>query len=129
MINNTITIYGRLTRDPEYTPANGEKKQFCKFSVAVNRSRGDDPDYFDCIVFDRRADVIREYFSKGKEIRVQGRHQCEKYTDKNGNKRSRWTLFVDDFGFCGSRTDNITAGADALSKTDGFEEVENDIPF
>lgn len=129
MIDNIFIIKGRLTRDPDYTPANGEKKQYCKFSVAVSRHRGDEADFVDCIIFGKRADVIREFFSKGKEIRVIGSHQCEKYTDKNGNTRKHWTLFVDDFGFSGSKSDNITGGSDALSGANGFEEVEADIPF
>lgn len=129
MIDNIFIIKGRLTRDPDYTPANGDKKQYCKFSVAVNRDYGDDADFVECIAFGKRADAIREYFHKGKEIRVLGSHRSEKYTDKDGKTRKYWKMFVEEFGFSGSRSDNTTADSVARSIHDSFEQVEQDVPF
>lgn len=143
MGDNLMIIYGRLTRDPEYVAADGDKSQYARFTVAVNRSRGDVADFVDCVAFGRRADVIREYFVKGKEIRVQGRHECDPYTGRDGNKRYPWTLKVDDFGFCGSKGDGSgqnrnkadqdplawANGTEPAPDHDSFERAEEDIPF
>ena len=140
MSDSFSIIYGRLTRDPEYIPAAGDKSQYVKFTVAVNRSYGDAADFWDCIMFGKRADIIREYFTKGKEIRVVGRHECDPYTGRDGNKRYPWTLKVDDFGFCGSKKDGAgnandrdplawANAADQGAAADSFEQSEEDIPF
>lgn len=129
MIDNFCSLYGRLVRDPEYTEANGDKKQYAKFRIAVNRTRGDDADFIDCIVFGKRADVIREWFSKGQGIRVIGAVRIEKYTDKNGNNREKLTIMVDDFGFDGSKSNKSGRDPVPRSGADSFEEVEKDVPF
>lgn len=136
MINpNSVYVgYGRLAFDPEYTPANGDKPQYVKFRIAINRSRGSDADFYDCVAFRQKADIIREYFKKGKEIRIVATPQVDKYTDKNGNKRERVSLIVEEFGFCGSKSDSTGNGSNPLawasgSGADSFEQVEEDVPF
>lgn len=133
MSTSKSIIHGRLTRDPEFTPANADKNQYCKFTVAVNRSYGDSADFWDCVAFGRRAEVINKYFSRGSEIIVIGRHECDPYTTKDGTKRYPWTLKVDDFDFCGSgnganKEQPEPAVIDGV-ESDSFENVEDDIPW
>lgn len=123
---NNIQIVGRLTRDPEYTPKNGDKSQYCRFSVAVDNRFGDSTTFFDCIVFGIQADNVDKYLFKGRQVAVRGRHeQGDPYTDKNGNKRRSWTLRADEVEFLGSRNDG--APKDSVAET--FEEIEEDVPF
>lgn len=130
MSDSITIIYGRLTRRPEYVAATGDKKQYARFTVAVNRSYGDAADFYDCIAFGRTADIIDNYFDKGKEIRVQGRHECEPYTAKDGSKRYPWTLKVDSIGFCGSKSSgSATNQNQGEPLPEGFDNVEEDIPF
>lgn len=129
MSDNLIVLYGRFTRDPEYTPAQGDKSQYAKFTVAVNRTRGSEADFFDCIVFGKRADVIREFFTKGKEIRIQGRHECDPYLGRDGKRRYPWTVKVDDFGFCGSKDKASGQDVPQPDAQEAFKEAEEDIPF
>lgn len=131
MSDNFMLIYGRLTRKPEFTPANGDRKQYAKFTVAVNRSYGDQADFVDCIAFGRTADVIDKYFDKGKEIRVQGRHECDKYVAKDGTNRYPWTLKVESIGFCGSRQSGSSSGTSPNPEPapENYVNVDEDIPF
>ena len=125
---NVIAIKGRLTRDPEislFKNSKGENSTACRFVVAVDRRYGDDADFFSCSIFGKRAEVIDKYFSKGSEIACQGRMEQNRYKDKDGNDRIAWNLMVDDFNFCGKKSDNSSSEP----KPDGFEQVEEDVPF
>ena len=134
---NTHIIHGRLVRDPEYTAhATDESKDRTKFTVAVDRSFGDEADFIDCIVFGKRAKVIDKFYHKGKEILVQGEGRTGSYTDKNGVKRKTYTIVVGQFDFCGSRdsaSDQTVAKMEAEAKSilmpDSMQEQEEDIPF
>ena len=123
---NIHMIHGRLVRDPELTKGNEDKNSRCNFTVAVDRRYGDETDFFDCVVFGKRAEVIEKYFGKGSEIIVSGEGQIRSYDDKNGVRRKAYSILVADFNFCGSRNDgngSNTAPAPADTKLD------EDIPF
>lgn len=125
---NVIAIKGRLTRDPElssFKNSNGDNRAVCRFSVAVNRDYGDDADFFNCSIFGKRAEVIDKYFAKGSEIVCQGRMEQNKYKDKDDNDRTTWNLIVRDFDFCGKKSDSDSNEP----KADGFEQIEEDVPF
>lgn len=129
---NIKVIHGRLTRDPELTKGEEKKNDRVKFTVATDRRYGDETDFHDCILFGARAEVIHKFFHKGSEIVLYGEDQQNKYTDKNGNKRTSWTVKVEDFDFCGSKSNGSdtqqTAPADEPNP-EGFEEIEEEIPF
>ena len=122
---NIHFIHGRLVRDPELTPrANSESSDRCNFTVATDRKYGDEADFYDCVMFGKRAGVIDKYFSKGSEIVVVGEGQIRSYTDKNGNKRKSYSVVVSDFDFCGgSKKQNETDSGDS------WEQFDEDNPF
>lgn len=98
---NSITIHGRLTKDPEVTvTATGSK--VCKISVAVNRIfKQEETDFFDCTAWNKTADFLEQYFRKGREILVRGEMQSRVWEDSNGNKRKAWEVNIDEIDFCG----------------------------
>lgn len=102
---NTITISGRIVKDPEYfESANKETGGTrCKFTVAVNRARfkADQPikaDFFYVVAWGKKAEVIAKYFHKGDPIYLWGEMQSSKYT-KNGVPREGWEIDMEDFRF------------------------------
>lgn len=100
---NTITIHGRLTRDPEIKFYNDEKA-VCNIAVAVNRAYKDKDgnvvtDFFNCVSYNKQAEILDKYFKKGDGISIQGEMQNSRYTDKEGNKRDRWQIRIDKFDF------------------------------
>ena len=120
---NNHTIHGRLVRDPELTPRkNSDSSDRVNFTVAVDRRFGDETDFFDCVAFGKTAEVIDKYFGKGKEIIVSGEGQLHSYTDKNGVKRKSYSIFVQGFDFCGSKSDNKKSG-------DSWDKFDEDNPF
>ena len=85
---NSVALIGRLGKDPEmqYTP---EGKAVTRFSIAVNRFGRDDPDWFDCVCFDRVAETVAEHMTKGQQVGVSGRLQQDKWQTDGGENRSR----------------------------------------
>ena len=134
---NDHKIHGRLVRDPEYTPRrNSDSSDRCNFTVAVDRRFGDQTDFFDCVAFGTRAEVINKYFTKGMEIIVWGEGHYNSYTDRNGVKRKAYSIFVENFDFCGSKNDNAGRSDSSTNgqyrqqeSADAFRQQEEDIPF
>lgn len=124
---NKHIIHGRLTRDPEFIQGEEESKNRAKFTVAVDRSYGDEADFIDCIVFGRRAAVVDKWYHKGKEILVEGEGRTGSYTDKNGVKRKTYTIVVGQFDFCGSGSDQKQDGD--VKNYDSWDQLEKDNPF
>lgn len=127
-------IIGRLGRDPEYTPAQGDKSQYAKFVVAVDNEFGDLTSWFDCIVFGKTADNVDKYLSKGRQVAIKGRHeQGEPYQDKNGNNRRSWTLRVERIKFLSDSSSlaakDGAAPASVPDLPDTWEQAEDDNPF
>ena len=134
---NIKFIHGRLTRDPELTRGSDQSHDRVNFTVATDRRFGDETDFHDCVMFGKRAAVIDKYFSKGSEIVLFGEDQQRNYTDRNGVKRTSWSIMVAEFEFCGSKktVSEDTAKAiesiarEALNVPDSMEQAESDIPF
>lgn len=131
-MNNT-TIIGRLTRDPVYTEAQGDKKQRVNFTVACDNRHGTGASFYDCVSFGKQADVIDKWTHKGKMVAVRGTfEQGEPYTDKNGNTRRSWSLWVEECKFLDGRRDENGAqlkDPDPADIPDSFESLDDDIPF
>ena len=101
-------ITGNLTRDPELrTTPNGAS--VCSFSVAVNRvykdSNGEqkeDVSFIDCSAWGRLGEMINQYARKGSGVLVSGRLDQRSFEGKDGTRRSRVEIVVEDFNFAGS---------------------------
>ena len=128
---NIIAIKGRLVRDPEIRQTQSGVS-VTNITVAVDRSYSaggeKQTDFFDCVFWRQGAEFVSKYFSKGKEIIVQGEMQSRKWTDKDGNNRISWEIQNAHAEFCGGKSDN-SAPAEPVSDFDGIENSTDDLPF
>lgn len=84
---NEVVLIGRLATTPEvaYTPQN--QKAYCRFTLAVNRIRKEDPaDFIRIIVWGTQAENCARYLSKGRLAAIQGRITTGSYFNKNQEK-------------------------------------------
>lgn len=101
---NTITIMGRLTRDPELRRT-GSGIAVASFSVAVdrdwpNKETGEkETDFIDCVAWRQTGEFVSKYFSKGSMIVVSGRLQIRPWVDKDGNKRKTAEIVAENVYF------------------------------
>lgn len=99
---NKIILAGRLTRPAELKVGNSGL-EYCKFTVAVDRSRTKDnekkTDFFDCTAFGKTGAFVEKYFAKGDGIEIVGRMESDKYTDKDNKTRTAWGVTVEEVHF------------------------------
>ena len=108
---NKFMVSGRMTADPEIQTA-GESR-YCKFSIACDRPKrkGEDKpetDFFDCIAWNRNADVIVDWFGKGDMVTLVGAVHINRY-EKDGQKRSSTEVKVEEIHFSGGKKKQDTA--------------------
>lgn len=138
-INRTV-ITGNLTRDPELRRTQAGMP-ILSFSVAVNDRRKnpqtgeweDHPNYVDCTMFGKRAEAIAEYLTKGSKVGVDGKLRFSTW-ERDGHKRSKLEVVVDEIEFLSRRKDNAKKGNDPVPTPDvppmiDSSVYDDDIPF
>lgn len=125
---NKVFLSGNLTRDPEvrYTQ-NG--KPYARCGIAVNRPFSKDTvDFFNLVAFDKTADFIGKYFSKGSRILIEGRLQTSTYKNKQGVDVSATDIMIDNVEFAGGKREDKPA-TNAPPKNNASPPQRNDYGF
>lgn len=155
MYLNKVLLYGNLTKDPEMK-ALPSGIAVANLSLATNRTWKDKEgrkqeavEYHNVVVFGKQAELIGQYMKKGNPLYIDGRIQTRSWDDKDGVKKYRTEIIVENFQFgpkamgtggasSGSSTFSKPASSStsAPSKNDGAEieypeeEINvEDIPF
>jgi single-strand DNA-binding protein len=121
---NRVILGGNLTRDPEvrYLP---KGTALARFGIAINRSyttetgeKKDEATFVDIEAFGRSAEMIGQYFKKGRPILIEGRLRLDQWEDKNTHqKQSRLRVVLDSFTFVDSKgTDASSTGVPAPAR-------------
>tara|TARA_R110002110_G_scaffold182350_1_gene388685 strand:+ start:144 stop:527 length:384 start_codon:yes stop_codon:yes gene_type:complete len=122
----TITMTGRLTRDPETTQT--QKSSVVKFAMAVNGFKKEDVSFFDCEAWGKVGEIVQQYCQKGKQIAIGGTIRIDRWQDKDGNNRSKPIVNVRDMTLLGSKEDS--AQAPKPQQQQQKAEISNDeLPF
>lgn len=131
MINKAI-LMGRLTRDPELRRTDSGKA-VCNFTVAINNGYGEKQkaDFVSCVAWNKTAEFVDKYFTKGRMIIVVGRIQTRTWEDRDGKKNYVTEVVASEVAFGESKKD---AGGGAAGNTsadsDEFTLIDSDdIPF
>lgn len=104
---NKIVLIGRLTKDPELNFAAGTGTAVTRFTLAVTRPfKKDETDFINCIAFNKRAEAIAQYLTKGRQLAVTGSIRTGSYDAKDGTKRYTTDIVVDSFEFIGQGNNN-----------------------
>ena len=120
---NLVILLGRMTRDPELRYTSGGKA-YTNFTLAVQKTK-DEAEFIDCIVWEKTAETIAEYFRKGNRILIQGRLSVSSY-EQNGEKRKSTKVQVFSFEF----VDNKNSGNSQNNNRNNYEDDEDEsFPF
>lgn len=103
MLNHAV-VQGRLVADPELRNTQSGVS-LCSFRVAWSEKYKETETklFLSCTAWRGTGDMISKYFSKGKEIVVEGKLSTREWTDKDGNKRSGVEMTVEHAHFCGPK--------------------------
>ena len=101
---NEIILQGRLTDNVELKTTNGGKS-VASFSLAVERDFSTDgeknTDFINIVAWNKTAEFIAKYFTKGKQMIVRGSLQVRKYQTQNGENRYATEVLAEKAYFCG----------------------------
>ncbi len=115
---NKAIILGNSTRDVEvrYSPSGAA---VANLSIATNRKWKDktsgemteETEFHRVTLYNRLAEVARDYLPKGKPVYIEGRIQTRKWQDKEG--KDRWTTEIigESLQLLGGREDGQSAPA------------------
>src|SRR5690606_11433204 len=103
---NTVALIGRLGGDPQlrYTP-NGTAVANASLAVP-RRGNREETDWFDLTFWGKTAELAANHLTKGRQVGNSGRLQQER-CEKDGEKRSRVVVVVEEITFVGPRPDSV----------------------
>ena len=131
---NKVILLWNVGRDPEirYMP---DGKAVANFSLATSETwkdkttgeKKESTEWHRIDVFDKTAEVVRDYVTKGKQLYIEGSLRTEEWTDKDGIKRKTTTIRV-----AGPNSRVVLLGSKGDSpapKQEGFQASDDDVPF
>lgn len=128
---NRVILIGRLTRDPEvrYTQM---QTAVARFTVAVNRQVSKESgqpaaDFIEVTAFGKTAELIERFFTRGKQIALEGRIRNNRYEDKHGNMVYTYQVIAERIEFVGSKGMEEKQSDDLIPE--GFSAMDEEMPF
>lgn len=124
---NSVTLIGRLTKDPEIKQFQSGK-MVANFDIAVDRRRNKETDFLPISAWDKLAEICSQYLTKGKLVCVQGRLQTRTY-EKDGQKRKAFEILCHDMQMLSSSDGERKQSRSKQSDGYGDDVSLEDIPF
>jgi len=127
---NSISITGRLGRDPEQRFTSGGKA-VANFSIAVDYGFGDKKitSWIPVVCWEKTAELAQQYLAKGSQVGVEGRLQSRSYEDRNGNKNTVLEVIASRLEFFSKAEKKNSSQSEQDFDGPAPEIADEDIPF
>lgn len=142
---NKVIILGNLGNDPEIK-ATAAGKAVANFSIATSEKWKDKQtgqqqektEWHRVVVFDRLAEIVRDYVKKGSKVYVEGKLQTRKWADKDGKERYTTEIVAHELQMLDSKEPKQPAKQAPKGKNQAMESglyapaddfINEDIPF
>ena len=124
-------LVGNLVADPERKETK-DGKEIASFTVAVNRysskSEEGDASFIDVVSFGKPAEFANKYFTKGKLVYIDGYIRQNRWTNSEGQKRSKIEVVAEKLQFISTgKRDNQESHGEPGNQ--GDHGPEGDVPF
>jgi single-strand DNA-binding protein len=144
---NKVILVGNVGKDPEIKVAgSGASSATCSLATSdrTKDQQGnwtDRTEWHSLVAFQRTAEIIRDYVKKGSKLYIEGRIQTRSWDDKDGQKKYRTEIIVNDLVLLSGRGEGESAGSSRVSSYDqrqpaapddlvqSTEITDDDIPF
>lgn len=89
-VTNHVSILGRLTKDVEINKTTSGKS-VASFCIALDNGKDrngnqNNPDYIDCVIWDKNADNLARYAHKGNLVAIDGELKTRSYQKQDGTR-------------------------------------------
>lgn len=129
---NKVWLTGRIANDLEIR-ATSTGKSICEFRIATNRPTNRDgervADFINCRVWNKSAENLEKYQTKGNLIAVVGRLQVDKYTDKEGKNRYNTYVLVEDLEYLERKKENNQEEVKEIENFNTTTEVQQQFDY
>jgi len=131
---NRIILLGRLVKDPD-VKVTTSGKTVCTFTLAVDRPfSGKDgkreADFINIQTWNKTAELIGNYVSKGQRLLVDGRLQIRSYDGKDGQKHYATEVIADRVEFIERKEKSAQkAESEAMEGFGSEVQFDEEIPF
>ena len=131
---NKIILLGRLVKNPD-VKVTTSGKTVCTFTLAVDRPfSGKDgkreADFINIQTWNKTAELIGNYVSKGQRLLVDGRLQIRSYDGKDGNKHYVTEVIADRVEFIERKEKSAQkAESEAMEGFGSEVQFDEEIPF
>ena len=120
---NKVFLLGRLGKDPEMRATAGGMT-IANFTLATSDRQKDaqgnwqdHTEWHNLVAFQRTAEIVRDYCKKGSQIFVEGKIQTRSWEDKEGQKKYRTEILVNELSLLDSKGSGEGGGSYAKSNT------------
>ena len=132
---NKVIIMGRLTKGVDLRTTSGGHSVI-DLGIAVNERRQgangewvDVTQFVDVTFWNRKAEVIAQYFKQGSPILIEGALQLDRW-EKDGKNFSKLKVRGTDFSFVGDKTGTAIGNVDVKAEPELVDATAgDDIPF
>lgn len=132
---NRVELIGRTTADPEVRYTSATNTAIATFTVAINRpTKEKHTDFIRVKVIGKPAETCEKYLKKGRLVGIEGSIETGDY-ESNGKKvyftnvlASR-VEFIDWGEKTAERAQKDPQNANESEQIDGFEAIDEDVPF
>jgi single-strand DNA-binding protein len=127
---NKCEFIGRLGKDPE-TLVSQSGIKVTKFSICVNEKRKDTETsmWLDIVAFDKLAELVAQYCSKGMKVLVDGRLQKRTFERKDGSKGLAVEILADGVTFLEKKSESGPVPGGSSTPAPSQPSEEDDLPF
>jgi single-strand DNA-binding protein len=144
---NKVILVGNVGKDPEIKVA-GSGASIATFSLATSDRTKDQQgnwtdrtEWHSLVAFQRTAEIVRDYVKKGAKLYIEGRIQTRSWDDKDGQKKYRTEIIVNDLVLLSGRGEGESGGYSRSNSYDqrqpaaaddlvqSTEITDDDIPF
>ena len=138
MVDNTVTIVGTVTMDPEMRKTGtgmsvlnlnfaGPKKR--RFVDGQWENVDDDPQYFTGVVFGQQAENVEKSITRGMRVIIVGKLNYSSWEDReSGATRSKIEIIIDEIGpalkWATTNVNSDSTGIDKPMARENYEEEE-----
>ena len=124
---NQVTLVGRIANDLELKQTQ-TGKLFCQFNLAVTRFGGEGADFIPVQVWNKAAENLVKFQTKGSQIAISGRLNVESY-ETEGQKRTFTKVIANEVEFLGSKPQEKTVAEVRYEQKKMNNEVMNAMSF
>lgn len=132
-MTNNVVLVGRLVRDVDLRQTS-TGKMMTYFTLAVNRNfkneQGEQPaDFIGCVAFDKKAENMARFLSKGSLIAVEGRISTRNFQGNDGKTVYVTEVVASNITFLESKKQQGSTNQYGQAQNSSFGEFEENIDF